>query len=149
MFYVYTESESELSQSCPTLCDPMDSSLRGSSICGIFQARVLEWVAISFSRGSSPARDWTRFSRRQADAFTVWATTLHFTYFFICVWTLWLLSSFDCCEQSIHVQKDNKRNLSVTTNLFNHLFVHFLISSLCALKISLWNMAFCLALSRK
>ena len=36
-------------QSCPTLCDPMDCSLPGSSVRGIFQARVLEWVAISFS----------------------------------------------------------------------------------------------------
>ena len=40
-------------QLCPTLCDPMDCSLTGSSIHGIFQARILEWVAISFSRGSS------------------------------------------------------------------------------------------------
>ena len=44
------ESESEVTQSCPTLCDPMDCSLPGSSIHGIFQARILEWVAISFSR---------------------------------------------------------------------------------------------------
>ena len=47
-------------QSCPTLCDPMDCSLQGSSVHGIFQARVLEWVAISFSRGCSRSRDWTR-----------------------------------------------------------------------------------------
>ena len=40
----------EVAQSCPTLCDPMDYSLPGSSVHGIFQARVLEWVAISFSR---------------------------------------------------------------------------------------------------
>ena len=44
------QSESEVTQSCPTLCDPMDCSLPGSSVHGIFQARVLEWVAISFSR---------------------------------------------------------------------------------------------------
>ena len=43
------KSESEVSQSCPTLCDPMDCSLPGSSIHGIFQARVLEWGAIAFS----------------------------------------------------------------------------------------------------
>ena len=42
------ESESELTQSCPTLCDPMDCSLPGSSIHGIFQARVLEWGVIAF-----------------------------------------------------------------------------------------------------
>ena len=43
------ESESEVAQSCPTLCDPMDCSLLGSSVHGIFQARVLEWVAIASS----------------------------------------------------------------------------------------------------
>ena len=53
---------SEVSQLCPTLCDPMDCSLPGSSVHGIFQARVLEWVAISFSRGSSWLRDQTQVS---------------------------------------------------------------------------------------
>ena len=45
-------SESEVAQSCPTSSDPMDYSLPGSSIHGIFQARVLEWVAIAFSDNS-------------------------------------------------------------------------------------------------
>ena len=44
------KSESEVAQSCPTLSDPMDCSLPGSSVCGIFQARVLEWGAIAFSK---------------------------------------------------------------------------------------------------
>ena len=48
---------SEVTKSSPTLCDPMDCSLPGSSIHGIFQARVLEWVSISFSGGSSWPRD--------------------------------------------------------------------------------------------
>ena len=43
------KSESEVAQSCPTLSDPMDCSLPGSAVHGIFQARVLEWVAIAFS----------------------------------------------------------------------------------------------------
>ena len=43
------KSEREVTQSCPTLSDPMDCSLPGSSIHGIFQARVLEWDAIAFS----------------------------------------------------------------------------------------------------
>ena len=43
------KSESEVAQSCPTLSDPMDCSLPGSSIHGIFQARVLEWGAVAFS----------------------------------------------------------------------------------------------------
>ena len=44
---------SSVAQSCPTLCDPRDCSPLGSSVHGILQARILEWVAISFSRGSS------------------------------------------------------------------------------------------------
>ena len=68
------ESESEVAQSCPTLCNPMDCSLPCSSVHGIFQARVLEWVAISFSRGPSRPRDWTRVSRIVSKHFTVWAT---------------------------------------------------------------------------
>ena len=44
---------------CPALCNPMDSSLPGSSVCGICQARILEWVAISFSRGSFQLRGRT------------------------------------------------------------------------------------------
>ena len=54
-----TESDSEVAQSCLTPCDPMDGSLPGSSIHGMFQARVLEWAAISFSRGSSRPSDQT------------------------------------------------------------------------------------------
>ena len=66
--------QSEVSQLCPTLCDPMDCSLPCSSIHGIFQARVLEWVAISFSRGSSWPRDWTWVFRAVGRRFTFWAT---------------------------------------------------------------------------
>ena len=68
------ESESEVAQSCLTLCDPMDCSLPGSSVHGIFQAIVLEWTAISFSRGSSQPRDWTQVSYIVDRWFTVWAT---------------------------------------------------------------------------
>ena len=42
-----------VARSCPTLCDPMDCSLPGSSVHGILQAKMLEWVVILFSRGSS------------------------------------------------------------------------------------------------
>ena len=71
---LWKKNESEIAQSCPTLCDPIDCSLPGSSIQGIFQARVLEWVAISFSRGSSWPRDRTRVSHIVGRRFTVWAT---------------------------------------------------------------------------
>ena len=45
-----------VTQSCPTLCDPMDCSLSGSSVHGILQARILEWVPIPFSRGFFPTQ---------------------------------------------------------------------------------------------
>ena len=61
-------------QSCRTLCDPTDCSLPGSSVRGILQARILEWVAVPFSRWSSQHRDWTRVSCIEGLFFTVWAT---------------------------------------------------------------------------
>ena len=64
----------EVTQSCPTLCDPMDCSLPGSSLHGILQARVLEWVATSFSRGSSQPRDRTQISHIPGRCFNLWAT---------------------------------------------------------------------------
>ena len=64
-----------VAQSCPTLRDPMDCSLLGSSVHGILQARLLGWVAIPFSKGSSsPPRDWTQVSCIAGGFFTVWAT---------------------------------------------------------------------------
>ena len=63
----------EVAQSCLTLCNPMHCSLPGS-IHGIFQARILEWVAISFSRGSSWPRDRTQVSCIAGGRFTIWAT---------------------------------------------------------------------------
>ena len=68
------KSESKVAQLCLTLSGPMDCSLPGSSIHGISQARVLQWVAISFSRGSSLPRDWTWVSSIVDRHFTVWAT---------------------------------------------------------------------------
>ena len=69
-----SESESEVTQSCPTLFDPMDCSLPGSSVHGILQARILEWVAISFSRGSSWPRDQAQVSHIAGRRFNLWAT---------------------------------------------------------------------------
>ena len=63
-----------VTQLCLTLCDPMDCSLPGSSVHGIFQARILEWIAISFSRGSSQPRDQTQVSHIVGRFFTIWAT---------------------------------------------------------------------------
>ena len=79
IFFIYfggcnCESESEVAQSCLTLCNPMDCSLPGAFIHGIFQAKILEWVATSFSRRSSWPKDWTQVSRIVGTCFTVWAT---------------------------------------------------------------------------
>ena len=65
---------SEVTQSCPTLCDPVDCSPPGSSVHGILQVRIPEWVAISFSRGSSRSRDWTQVSFVAGRRFNLWAT---------------------------------------------------------------------------
>ena len=63
-----------IAQSCLTLCNLMKCSWPGSSVCGNLQARILEWVAIPFSRGSYWPRDWTLVSCIAGRFFTVWAT---------------------------------------------------------------------------
>ena len=82
-----SERESEVTQLCPTLCNPMDYSLPGSSIQGIFQSRVVKWVPITFSRVSSWPRDWTQVSFIAGRRFTIWATRgLHtFAIYFLVV----------------------------------------------------------------
>ena len=64
----------KVAQSCPTLCNPMDCSLAGSSVNGILQATILQWVAVPFFRGSSWPRDQTQVSSIAGRFFTVWAT---------------------------------------------------------------------------
>ena len=66
--------ESEVTQSCLTLWESVDYSVPASSIHGIFQARILEWVAISFSRGSSWPRDQTQVCRITGRLFIIWDT---------------------------------------------------------------------------
>ena len=63
-----------VAQSCPTLCDPMDCSPPSSSVHGILQARILEWVAIPFSKGSSWPRIRTWVSCIASRFFIIWAT---------------------------------------------------------------------------
>ena len=71
--YMYV-CESEITQSYLTLCNPVDCSLPGFSVHGIFQAIVMEWIAISFSRGSSQPRERTQVSHIVDRCLTIWAT---------------------------------------------------------------------------
>ena len=64
----------EVAQSCLPFCDPVDWSPPGSSVHGILQARILEWVAVSFSRISSRPRDQTQVSCNAGRRFNLWAT---------------------------------------------------------------------------
>ena len=63
-----------VAQSCLSLCDPMNCSLSGSSVYAILQAKILEWIAIPFSRGSSLPKDQTLISCIADRFFTIWAT---------------------------------------------------------------------------
>ena len=80
---------SEVAQLCPTLCYPVEYSPPGSSVHGIFQARILKWVAISFSMGSSQPRDRTQVSRIAGRCFNLWATreALHQAKLAKCIFT--------------------------------------------------------------
>ena len=124
------ESESEVAQSCPTLCDPMDYSLPGSSVHWIFQARVLEWVAISFSRGSSRPRDWTQVSHIVGRRFTIWATRENIE---IGIYLMKFVSeSENCCPSSTGPSKWSSLKLTV--------------HQLCLLPFSLTGLLFSLCL---
>ena len=71
---LWSEVKVSVPQSCLTLCHPVDYSLPGSSVLGILQARILEWVAVLFSRGSYWPRDGTQVSSIVGKFFTIWAT---------------------------------------------------------------------------
>ena len=73
-YMVYVCMHAQSLQLCWTLCDPIDYSPPGSSVLGILQTRILEWVAMSSSRGSSQSRGWTCLSCIMGGFFTHWAT---------------------------------------------------------------------------
>ena len=86
-----------MAQSCLTLCDPTDGRLPGSSVHGILQAKILKWVAISFSRESSQPRDQTlvscfasHFSCIGGRFFTIWATGKSLQAIVVSLFKLWL-----------------------------------------------------------
>ena len=71
---------------CPTVYNPVDHSPPGSIVLGILQARILEWVAMPSSRGSSQPRNWTQVSCIAGRFFTIWATRKAWAYVY-----LWLI----------------------------------------------------------
>ena len=97
------ERNSEVAQSCPTLCNPTDCSLSGSSIRGISQARILEWVAVFFSR-SSQLRDWTWVSHIVGRLFTVWATR----------------EVHRACKMILNKERERKKFIFCLRNLHNY-----------------------------
>ena len=109
----YTQKWSEVAQLCPTLCDPMDCGLPGSSIHGIFQARILEWVAISFSRGSSRPRDQTQVSHIGGRRLNLWATReaqRHVSK--LKRWKLWI-KLWECSQEAWKMNPGNQIIISV------------------------------------
>ena len=89
--------ESEVTQLYPILYNPVDCNLPGFPVHGIFQARVPEWVAFSFSRGSSQPRDQTQISHITGRCFTLWATREAWSRMDTCICIAKLL----CCASEI------------------------------------------------
>ena len=86
-------------------CDPMECSPPGSSVHGILQARILEWVAISFSRGSSWLRNWTRVSCTTGGFLTDWAVIeapKEWTYTYTCIY-IWHINVYDIHMYDIYI----------------------------------------------
>ena len=98
-----------VAQSCPLMTtgspldDPMECSPPGSSVHGVLQARILECVAISFSRGSSQPRDWTWVSRIAGRRFIVWATRERFQFSSVIQSCLTLCDPMNCSMPGLPV----------------------------------------------
>ena len=81
--YYLVQVKMLVTQSCPTFCNPMDCSPPGFSVHGILQAKILEWVAISFSRESFQSSDQIQVSCIAGGFFTIWATREDPVYYLI------------------------------------------------------------------
>ena len=112
--------ENEAAQSCPTLCDPVDCSPPGSSLRGILQARILEWVAISFSRRSSQPRDRTQVSRTAGGRFIIWATVSEILTYFFQVYSPLLISSFSDISFCLFILIDGINTLATWCEELTH-----------------------------
>ena len=117
----YGCEEMLVTQSCPTLCNPMGSSSPGSSVHGILQARILEWSAISFSRGSFWPRDWTWVSCIAGRFFTNWATREIFESCTVNKAECWRIDASNCSTgedswESLSLQRDQTSQILKETN---------------------------------
>ena len=108
-------SEMLVPQSCLTLCEPMDCSPPGSSVRGIIQARILEWIVISFSRGSSLTRNWTLVSwiagnsspsEHRAIVTRVYGFTLAELWQFLTGWALGRKENLSSCCWALLLSQD-------------------------------------------
>ena len=117
-------SKAKVTQSCPTLCDPVDYTVHG-----ILQARILEWVAIPFSRGSSQPRDWTQVSCIAGGFFTRWAIREAHGPFFqrnVYLFEIWLCENVTEMVVFLFHSKWSLYSLNIDVlYYFIHYFIHF------------------------
>ena len=112
----------KVAQSCPTLCNLMDCSPPGSSVHGILQARILEWVAFPFSRGSSHPRDQTQVSCIADGFFTIWATRkVQFKNTWTYIHALWMY--LYCQQQNL---QSKLCTFEIITKIIYFKFIYFL-----------------------
>ena len=113
-----------VTKSCLTVCDPMDCSPPGSSVHGILQARILEWVAMPSSRRSSQPRDLTQVSHIAGRFFTIWTTReaqeycSGYVYICVCVCVCVCVCMCVCIYIYIYIYPHFKKNLLIKNTLF-------------------------------
>ena len=138
-----------VAQSCLTLCDLMNYCLPGSSVPGILQARILEWVAMPFSRGSSWHRDQTWVSCIAGRFFTIWATreALGVFYMHLFIHTYW---ERGWSHPALHLSWTGRKRTFISTDvlwwswgLLRHLCLfrssHLLRGSVTKVKLESWG----------
>ena len=117
--------ESEVAQSCPTLCDPVDYSPPGSSAHGVLQAKILEWVAISMSRGSSQYRDqiesWSPALQADSLLLSHWGNPLPPKKISLPDKTVFSHHSKDSCPGNGHVNQGRSRYLLLQASYLTNL----------------------------
>ena len=133
-----SESESEVAQSCSTLCNLVDYSPLGSSVHGILQARILEWVAISFSRGSSWPRIEPRSPTLQADTLTSEPPGKPSNYFRQETKSTWQLNQVKKVEIKHNIRTTAKTLMVYEEETQEYIYLSFPVTQSC-LFVTLWT----------